>query len=281
MGRVMLGGAFHFGRLTLGFLAVTLISGIALIPHYDPGAPLASVEAIDGGVSWGWLLRGIHGFAAHGLTILTIAHLVEVVLRRREGELATGVWWRSVLTVPLVVAAMLTGFVMRGDAEGLAALQVWRGIVGSIPLVGDGLADFLLGSGDNAMAVVALHHVGTFTLLAWWFAAEHGRRLAPDLRAAVLACLITVTLAGLAPLGLGPAAAEPGELVTGPWYLLGLQGALLDLPPAVGWLAPLLVVVAIGGLRHYRARGRAIALTLLAAVTVIYLGFTVRLLAAT
>ncbi len=277
----MLGGPLHLGRLTLGFLAVTVVSGVALVPLYDPHAPLASVAAIDGAVDWGWLLRGLHGFAGHGLLVLTLAHLVEVVWRRREGELEVAVWWRSLITAPLVVLAMLSGFVMRGDGEALAALAVWRGLLDSVPLVGDGLASFVLGSGDNQMAVVALHHAGTVTLLLWLLGAEHGRRLLPDLRAAVLAGAIALILAGLFTLGLGAAATPPGALATGPWYLLGLQGALLDLPPIIGWLAPLLVLIAVGGLRHYRGRARTAALVLLLLATLAYAGFTVRLLAAT
>ncbi len=270
----------HLGRLALAFLAVTMVTGVALIPLYDANAALASVEAMHAGIAWAWLVRGLHGFSAHALVVVTVAHLVELLVRRRERELSAGMWWRSVATLPLVIMAMLSGFVMRGDSDAIAALEVWRGILTEIPLVGAGFAYLVLGSTDNAMAVVALHHVGTFTLLLLSFSAEHGKRLFPDMRAAVLAGLVTLLLAGALPLGLGAAAASSGQLFTGPWYMLGLQGLLLDLPRAMGWLAPLVVVILLGLYRHVSGTARRVVVVTLIIATIAYLGWSVRILVA-
>ena len=270
----------HLGRLALAFLAVTLLTGVALIPLYDPSAPLASVEAMQGGIAWAWLLRALHGFSAHALVILTLAHLVELLVRNRESELAAGMWWRSVATLPLLIMAMLSGFVMRGDSDAGAALEVWRGILAEIPLIGSGLAYFLLGTSDNTIAVVTLHHVGTFTLLLLLFAAEHGKRLFPDMRAGVLAGLITLLLAGVLPLGLGAATASANQVFTGPWYMLGLQGILLDLPRALSWLAPLGLVALIGICRHVDGAARRAVLVTLILAAIAYVGWSLRMLAA-
>jgi hypothetical protein len=78
-----------------------------------------------------------------------------------------------------------------------------------------------------------------------------------------------------------PGAAAPGaptHLLLGPWYLLGLQGALVDLPVAAGWLAPLALVLPLVFLRHARGRVRAALLALLAAWIAADAAFTVRLL---
>jgi hypothetical protein len=270
----------HLGRLALAFLAITLLTGVALIPLYDPDAALASVEAMEAGIAWAWLLRALHGFSAHALVVVTLAHLVELMLRRRETELGAGMWWRSVATLPLLVMAMLSGFVMRGDSDAVAALEVWRGILAEVPVLGAGLAYFMLGTTDNTMAVVALHHVGTFTVLLLMFSAEHGKRLFPDVRAGVLAGLVTLVLAGVVPLGLGAAEASADQLFTGPWYLLGLQGILLDLPRALSWLAPLGLVILLGLYRHVDGRARRALLVALLILTVAYLGWSIRMLVA-
>ena len=279
------GAPLQLGRLAMGFLLVTLLSGAALVPLYDPARAQDSMESIQAGVPWAWLVRGLHWWSALGLVLTTLAHLVEVYLVRNERQLSAGIWWRSVALFPLLIMAMLSGFVMVGGAEALAALSIWRGILASVPLLGDELALLLLGRAQSfgeqgaSLAAVSLHHGATYSILLWALAAEHAARLWPDARAAVLAGLLSVGLAGLVPVGLGPAGAPAdGALLLGPWYMLGLQGALMDLPRAVGWLAPAALVLLLGRVRHLAGGRRAAALLLLGASTVIYGVLTARLL---
>ena len=114
---------------------MVVASGIALVPLYETTAPLASLEAIQDGVAWGWLLRGVHWFSALGLLVTTALHTFEAIRKRRDKELRAALWWRSTLTLPLVILAMLGGFLLRGDAAAVSAWQVWHGILDSVPLV--------------------------------------------------------------------------------------------------------------------------------------------------
>ncbi|HMM37094.1 MAG TPA: hypothetical protein PKA62_20505, partial [Thermoanaerobaculia bacterium] len=168
----------------------------------------------------------------------------------------------------------------QGDAEAQAALAVWREVSSTVPLAGRALAALLLGLPGSDLAPVALHHAGTFTLLAWLLTAEHGGTPLPDLRSTLLSALARLAAAGLFPVPLGPPLAPDGALLLGPWYLLGLQGALLDLPVAAGWLLPLALVLAIGLVRHVDGRVRAALLALAAAWGAGYLALTLRLLLA-
>ena len=127
---------------------------------------------------------------------------------------------------------------LRGDAEAVAALSIWRRILESLPLAGAEIARLFLGSIPGDLGPAALHHAGTLTLLLWFFTAEHAGRLLPDARGTILAALVSVALAGVVPLPLGaPPSASPAHLL-GPWSLLGLQGALEVLPPAIGMAPP-------------------------------------------
>jgi hypothetical protein len=268
------------GRLTFGLLAVALLSGLALAPFWSAARALESLETLNGATPWGFWLRGVHTLSAWGFLMGTLAHLVEVLWRKTDRRLETGIWWRSVALLPVAVLALLGGFLMRGDADAQAALAVWREISVSIPVVGRSLASLLLGVPGSDLAPVALHHAGTFTLLAWLLTAEHGKTLAPDLRSTVLAALGSFAAAGLLPVSLGPAVAPPGTLLLGPWYLLGLQGALVVLPVAAGWLLPLVLLVAVGLVRHVDGRPRTALLAFAAAWSAGYLAFTIRLLLA-
>ena len=270
-----------FGRLAVGFLAVVVLSGLALVPVYEAASPLASLEGIQHGHPWAWLWRGIHWFAALGLLVMTAVHIFEMIRRGLDGHLPAGRWWRSVMVLPAIIGAMLGGFVMRGDAGAGAALDVWRGIVSDVPGIGPEIATFTIGANEADLSTVALHHAGTFTVVIWLLSADHGRRLWPDLRSAVVAALSCLALAAVFPIGLGqPPGGEAAAIEQGPWYMLGLQGMLLDLPVASGWLVPLVGLGLLGAIRH--AAGwirRAIAIAVMGLV-VVYVGWTIRLLGA-
>lgn len=270
----------NLGRLAFGFLAVCVLSGVALVPFFRATDPLGSVEEIEAGLPWGFFLRALHVFSAWGLLVSTAGHLVQVVAKRTEARLEAGAWWRSVALLPLAVTALLGGFVLRGDAEARAAGAVWRRILESLPLAGPELSRLLLGASAGDAGALLLHHAGTFTLLLWLLTAEHGGRLFPDGRSCVLATLVSAALAGLLPVPLGaPTGSGSGShLLLGPWYLLGLQGALVDLPVLAGWAAPLLLVLALGLLRHAGARSSRLLVGLLLALCAADLAFTLRLL---
>jgi Cytochrome b/b6/petB len=266
-----------FGRLSFGFLAVSVLSGVLLVPFYTPAAAWGSLEKIQGGLAWGFFLRAVHAYASFGVLVATAAHAVQVLAARTERQLPAGVWWRSVLLLPMTVTALLGGFVLRGDAEAVAALAIWRRILESLPFAGAEITRLFLGSVPGDLGAIALHHAGTLTLLLWLFTAEHGGHLLPDARGTVLAALVSLALAGTVPLPLGaPPAAAPAHLL-GPWSLLGLQGALIDLPVVTGWLAPLVLVLLIGTVRHVEGRVRSLVVMLLAAWIAAYSAFTVRL----
>ncbi len=272
----------NLGRLAFGFLAVCVASGIALTPFYSPARAFDSLERLQGGLPWGFFFRALHAFSGFGLLVATAGHLVQVLAARTERQLSAPSWWRSVLLLPLLVAALLGGFVLRADAEAAAALPVWRHIVESVPLVGAETARLMLGAAIGDLGAVALHHAGTFTLLLWLLTSAHGGRLLPDRRSMILAGLVSAALAGAVPLALssapGASPVSAGRLLIGPWYLLGLQGALVDLPVALGWLGPLALVLFLGLLRHARQRVRRLLIVLAAIWFAADLAFTVRLL---
>ena len=267
-----------FGRLSFGFLAVSVLSGVMLVPFWTPTAAWDSLERIQGGLAWGFFLRALHAWSSFGVLVALLAHALQVILKKTESRLAAGVWWRSVLLLPVTIGALLSGFVLRGDAEAVAALSIWRRILESLPLAGPEIARLVVGSVPGDLGAAALHHAGTFTLLLWLFTAEHAGRVFPDARGAVLAGLVSAALAGALPLPLGaPPSASPPHLL-GPWSLLGLQGALEVLPRAAGWVLPLSAVLLLGLVRHADGRKRRALLAALAAWAALYAFFTVRVL---
>lgn len=267
-----------FGRLAFGFLLVSAVSGAALVPFWSAAAARDSLERIEGGIPWGFLLRGLHAWSSFGVLASLGAHLLQVILKKNEGRLPAGMWWRSVLLLPVTVGALLSGFVLRGDAEAVAALAIWRRLLESLPFLGAEIARFSLGPFPGDLDPAALHHAGILTLLLWLFTAEHAGRILPDVRGTVLAGLVSIALAGAVPLPLGaPPGAAPARLL-GPWSLLGLQGALEAFPPWIAWVAPLGLVVLLGLLRRAKGRVRTVLLAIVGLWLAEYAFFTVRVL---
>lgn len=269
-----------FGRLAFGFLAISALSGLALVPFFSPAHALESLERLQGGIPWGFFLRALHAFSSFGLLVTTAAHIVQVLARRTECQLPGGAWWRSVLLLPLLVLALLSGYILKGDEAAAEALPIWSRVAETVPFLGPELSRLLLGVIPGDVGAISLHHAGTFTLLVWLVTAEHGRRLVPDARSLVLAGLVSAALAGAVPLPLGPPPGTPtgARILLGPWYLLGLQGALVDLPISSAWLGPLLLVLLLGLVRHVDGRARRLLLVLAGAWVAVWLGFTARIL---
>ena len=266
------------GRLALALLPILALSGVVLAALYSVREPLGSLEAIDAGLPWAWTVRAVHGIGGLLLVVATAGHLLECAAFRDETRLPVRAWWGAVMLLPLVVAAMLSGFVLRGDAEAVSALGIWRAVLQSVPLLGHELATLGLGAPGD-LSAVALHHVGTFTLAVWLLASQHGRRLFSDTRPLVAAALVVGVLACFFPVGLGTTPG-PSGMHLGPWYLLGLQGMLLDLPVAFGWAAPLAFLTLLGLLRHVSGRARTGLAVAIAAFVAAYVGFTIRILVA-
>jgi ubiquinol-cytochrome c reductase cytochrome b subunit len=268
-----------FGLLCFGFLGISLVSGGALAVHYDPAAPLASLERIVGGIPLGWFLRTLHGWSSFACLGALIVHVGAVLWKKTETSLSPGVWWRSVALVPLVGLALFGGFVMKGDAEARAAADVGQGLLRSLPIVGSSLTMLLFGANRGSLGVVALHHAGTISILLLLFTIEHAGRVWPGGRPITLAALLSGAAAGLLPLPLGSLSPSAGILL-GPWALVGLQGMLLDLPTIFGWLVPALLVLVLGSVRGAPGRWRTLAVMSLVGLSGLWIAWTVRLLMA-
>ena len=268
-----------FGMLCFGFLAISLVSGGALSVHYDPAAPLASLERIVGDIPLGWFLRTLHGWSSFACLGTLVVHVGSVLWKKTERSLSPGVWWRSVALIPLLGLALLGGFVLKGDAEARAAADVGQGLLRSLPMVGSSLSLLLFGANRGSLGVVALHHAGSISILLLLFTVEHASRVWPGGRPITLAALLSGAAAGLLPLPLGSLSPSSGVLL-GPWALLGLQGMLLDLPPFIGWLVPALLVVLLGLVRGVPGRWRTLAVVMLVGLSGLWIAWTVRLLVA-
>lgn len=210
------------GDLAIASLLLTALSGVALAVPYDPADAYGSLAALLLVNPAGALFRNVHYWAGQACFVLTLLHVWDHLRARTEHRVRRAVWARLVAAVALLAFVMLSGFLLRGDADAQQALRILTEATTQIPLVGPGLATLLFGA-SGALGIVYVQHAATATIAVWLFAIEHSRRLWPR-PASLLAVLLTVSALALF--------VSPGlhdgldPVVKGPWYFLGLQEIL-------------------------------------------------------
>lgn len=265
------------GLLALAAFVICAVTGIMLVTVFKPGAPLDSLALVALKNPAGEYVRSLHYWSAQLFFALTLAHIVDHLLRRSEALLRFGVWLRLALSIPVVFAVMLSGFLLRSDADATQALHIVRSLLAIFPLIGSALPSLLTGS-DSNLTVVYLHHACTATLILWLITVEHSRRILPGVRD----LLWTLPMVALPSLFLVPGLAwRAAGVEKGPWYLVGLQEMLhwLPTPQVAIWLgiAGLLLLVLLPRLsprfRTWTMRALGTSACLYLALTIVALCF--------
>lgn len=242
------------GDLATASFFLAALSGVALAVPYDPANAYGSLATLLLANASGSFFRNLHYWSGQLCLVLTVLHLWDHLRVGTEGLTRRGVWLRLSLTLPVLAFLMLSGFLLRGDAEGQQALRIVSQILGQVPWVGAPAATLLFGRGGR-LDVVYVQHVATATILVWLFLVEHSRQLWPR----PMAFLAAGLAAGALSLGLTPGLHDGLDpIVKGPWYFLGLQELLhwARWPVLVLPAAAVLVVLlyAVRGLRPAHAR---------------------------
>ncbi|MBK7742256.1 MAG: hypothetical protein IPI40_00565 [Betaproteobacteria bacterium] len=230
-----------FGSLATASFVVAVVSGVLLAAPYDAGDAYNSLAALLLANPAGTFFRNLHYWAGQACLVLTLFHTWDHLRARTERRVAVGVWLRLVASVALITFIMLSGFLLRGDADAQQAYRILREATVQIPLVGPDLALLVFGA-TGALGVIYVQHAATATIVVWLFVIEHSRRVwpRPDSLLAMLAALVVVSLLASPGLhdGLDP-------VVKGPWYFLGLQEILHWTPWPNAVVAAMVAVLAL------------------------------------
>ena len=257
------------GMLAFAAFVVCIASGIMLVPVYRPEAAFDSIALLLLKNPAGIAVRSIHYWSAQIFLALTIAHVAEHFLRKSEAKVRFGIWLRLVLCIPAVFAAMLSGFLLRGDTAATQALLVLRSLMGFVPLIGAALVRLLTGAGPS-LTTSYLHHAATFTIVIWLVTIEHARIIMPKTRAVLIVLLPVMILSLLLVPGLQW---QAGTVEKGAWYLVGLQEFLhwIPWPQLAVWLfiVSLLLVILLPKLPSKLRRATRWAIAGAAAVYVL------------
>ena len=174
------GGArwrYVWGSTLVFTLSIQFITGIFLWMAYSPSAQTAweSVYYIQHQMTGGWLLRGIHHYAASVMNVLLVLHLMQVVIDGAYRAPREVNFWFGLGLLLLVLGLSLTGYLLPWDQKGYWATKVATNIAAIVPGIGPALQRLIVGGADYGHHTLtrffALHAgilPGLIVLLLFW-----------------------------------------------------------------------------------------------------------------
>ena len=138
---------FGLGGISIFLFVVLVVTGALELFYYIPSSDGAnkSVQVITYLVPYGWLVRGLHYWAAQALVVSVSLHMLRVVFTGGYKRPRRFNWLLGVSLLVLVVLLNFTGFVLRWDTDIEWALLVGTNLLKSIPLIGSELYGMLVG----------------------------------------------------------------------------------------------------------------------------------------
>ncbi len=262
---------FGLGGAAAVLFLLLAVTGALLLVVYEPSPERAygTVVRLVDEVPFGALVRNAHHWAANGLVLVTVLHLLRVFYRGGHLPPRRGNWFAGVALLLLVVGCAFTGYLLPWDQLAFWAVTISTGMLEYVPVLGGTLLRAARGGADVGPSTlarffvlhVAILPIALLVLLAFHFwlvrkvggvilPAGTGDRAAPrgelvptspnlTRREGTAALVVTAAVMLMAALRDAPllAQANPGmspNPAKAPWYFMGVQELLVHLHPVLG-----------------------------------------------
>ncbi|MBE9515653.1 MAG: cytochrome bc complex cytochrome b subunit [Proteobacteria bacterium] len=161
---------YYFGSLAMLVLVIQIATGIFLTMHYKPDTALAfaSVEYIMRDVPWGWLIRYLHSTGASFFFIVVYLHMFRGMMYGSYRAPRELLWLIGVGLLLALMAESFMGYLLPWGNMSLWGAQVIISLFGAIPLIGDGLTEFI--RGDFVVGDATLNRFFALHVIAMPFA---------------------------------------------------------------------------------------------------------------
>ena len=157
---------YVFGVLSFVVLAIQIVTGIFLTMNYKPSAAeaFASVEYIMRDVEWGWLIRYMHSTGASFFFIVVYLHMFRALLYGSYQKPRELVWIIGMLIFFVLMAEAFAGYLLPWGQMSYWGAQVIISLFGAIPVIGDGLVEFI--KGDYSISDITLNRFFALHVIA-------------------------------------------------------------------------------------------------------------------
>lgn len=191
---------YYHGALPNFFIWVLYLSGLLLFAYYVPTLAQAydSVNYITNGLPFGNAIRTLHRYAADGMMLFVMLHLLRVWFTDRYREYRIIPWITGVILLTITFIVGLTGYMMIWDQEAVTLTNATVNFMRELPFIGGWLAEFLLAGKiitDYTLTRIAFLHLG-IPLLMMFFLWMHYIRITRPVNVPP-APLIALMLGGL------------------------------------------------------------------------------------
>jgi quinol-cytochrome oxidoreductase complex cytochrome b subunit len=163
---------FTLGSASLFLFLLQGITGIMLTVYYVPSPDHAydSIQYIMTGVSYGWLIRGIHHWGASLMVLIVFFHMLRTYFFGAYKYPREFTWVTGVLLLLLTLGMGFTGYLLPWNQRAYWATTVATSIAGTVPFIGDFINQALRGGADLSAVTLARF----FSVHIWWFPAMIG-----------------------------------------------------------------------------------------------------------
>jgi quinol-cytochrome oxidoreductase complex cytochrome b subunit len=160
---------FTLGSASLFLFLLQGITGIMLTVYYVPSPDHAynSIQYIMTGVSFGWLIRGIHHWGASLMVLIVFFHMLRTYFFGAYKFPREFTWVTGVLLLLLILGMGFTGYLLPWNQRAYWATTVATSIAGTVPFIGNFINQVLRGGGDLSAVTLARF----FSVHIWWFPA--------------------------------------------------------------------------------------------------------------
>ena len=138
---------YSLGSILLFIFVLQVASGMLLLIYYVPDAEKAfkSVTYIMNNVPFGWLIRMCHAVGSNMMVMVLLLHMLSTLVMgsyKRPRELN---WVTGFILFTMVQGISLTGYLLPWSQLSYWATTVATNSVGTIPVIGQFLVEFLRG----------------------------------------------------------------------------------------------------------------------------------------
>jgi len=208
-----------FGNISFAAFFIAAVTGVFLAVVYDVNEPFDSLAILQITNPTGEFIRALHYWSAQIFLIFIVLHIWDHLRKSTETKVKKGVWLRLVLSLLAVFFVMLSGFILKADADSLQAKRILTTVFNDIPLIGKYISFSLLGA-ENDFQLVYVHHIATATIFIWLIIIEHAKIIWPQLKTTLNFTVPLLLLSFFFPAILH----NPLDpIMKGPWYFLAMQ----------------------------------------------------------
>lgn len=220
-----------FGWIAIASLLVCGVTGVFLVIPYDPVKAYLSVTTFVTFNPAASFARNLHYWSAQFFLIFTALHFIDrfrmaETIRYSGGEpkriLRKGTWALLVFSIMVVLYVMLSGFILKDDADSRQAHLIFSSLLSSIPFIGKPLSIAIIGSGESLITLY-LHHAATATIIIFIVVFQHVHSIRVKWTTFIVTSLIIILLSLVfrAPLSM-----QDEAIMKGPWFFVGIQEML-------------------------------------------------------